>query len=71
VPLLDADTAMDKLVVTNWWLGLTKEGQLAEIEGLKRVYKIFASNNEKLTNDHWEHMRNYIESRPAAAGRVY
>jgi hypothetical protein len=65
--LLDADTAMDKLVVANWWRGLTKEGQLAEIDGLKRVYKRFTSSNEKLINDHWESMRNSIESRPAAA----
>jgi hypothetical protein len=68
--LLDADTAVDKLVVANWWRGLTKEGQLTEIEGLKRVYRTFTSSNEKLINDHWENMRNSIESRPAAAAII-
>jgi hypothetical protein len=55
--LLDAHTAMDKLVVVSWWRGLTKEGQMA-IKGLKCVHKRFTSSNEKLINDHWENVDN-------------
>jgi hypothetical protein len=68
--LLDAATAMDKLVVTNWWRGLPKERQIVENDALKRVYRTFTSSNEKLINDHWENTRNSIESRPAAAALI-
>lgn len=59
-----------KLVVTNWWRGLTKDEQLAETDGLKRVYRTFTSSNEKLVNDYWENVRNYIESQPATAACI-
>jgi hypothetical protein len=59
-----------KLVVTNWWRGLTKDEQLAETDGLKRVYRTFTSSNEKLVNDYWENVTNYIESQPATAAYI-
>jgi hypothetical protein len=68
--LMDADTDMDKLVVTNWWRGLTKDEQLAETDLLKRVYRAYSSSNAKLVGDYWESVRNSIESRPAAAACV-
>jgi hypothetical protein len=73
------------VVVKWWWAGLmidmddwprvttrkvsTRDGQLAKIDGLKRVHKMFASSNEeKLINDmSWENVRNCIESKPASA----
>jgi hypothetical protein len=68
--LLDAVSEMDKLVVTNWWRGLTKDGQSTEIEGMRRVYKSYTLSNEKLTNDYWVNVSQSIESIPAAAALV-
>jgi hypothetical protein len=69
--LLDADTGMDKLVVTpNWWRGLTEDGQLAEIDRLKRVCRACSSGNAKLDDDFWQKMRNAVKSNPAAAAHI-
>jgi hypothetical protein len=68
--LLDAATAIDKLVVTNWWRGLTKEDQLVEIEALQRIYRVYSSSNAKLEDDYWEKMRKSLESNPAAAAHI-
>jgi hypothetical protein len=68
--LLDAATAMDKLIVTNWWRGLTREAQTIEIEALQRVYRAYSSSNAKLLDGYWEKMRTSIESNPAAAALI-
>jgi hypothetical protein len=61
--LMDAQTDHDKLIVVNWWRGLTKKEQAMEWEAIRAIYRQPSLSNDLLPKDYLKTLRSALPAR--------